>query len=248
MPLLVLFSIICGYFLGLAANYLADVLPRNRKLTKPVCLACGENRVIKDFLTGADCRSCGKKNKVRFWLVICGSILLSLLSVMFPIRQLPFWASTTMLLVFLTMTITDLEYRVILEQVSVVGYFVAFLCGYMLNGLTKTILGGIGGFLIFLILYYLGKVFARRLSRNRDQPVDEEALGFGDVHLAGIVGLLTGFPYVLPALLLAIVFGGVASGVYILVALFRKRYEAFQAIPYGPFIIAGSIFILYFYH
>lgn len=248
MPILIFVSIISGFFLGLAANYLADVLPRNRKLTKPVCLTCGEYRNIKDFLTGKDCRFCGKKNALRFWLVIIGSIILSLLSVIFPIGQLPFWASEAMLLVFITMTITDLEYRVILEQVSGVGYVVASLCGYMLNGLTKTILGGISGFFIFLLLYYFGKVFARKLSRNREQPVDEEALGFGDVNLAGIVGLLTGFPYVLPALLLAIVFGGVVSGGYILFALFRKRYQAFQAIPYGPFIIAGSIFILNFYH
>lgn len=248
MPILALFSILSGLILGLAANYLADVLPRNRKLTKPVCLNCGEYREIRDFLKGSECDSCGKKNAVRYWLVIAGSIMLSLLAALFPVGQLPFWASEIMLLVFIVMAITDLEYRIILEQVSIAGYCIAFLCGYMLNGLTKTILGGIGGFLIFFILYYLGKVFARRLSQNREQPVDEEALGFGDVHLAGIIGFLTGFPFVLPALLLAIVLGGLVSGGYILIALFRKRYEAFQAIPYGPFIIAGSIAILYYYH
>jgi len=248
MPLMMFVYMLCGVIVGILANYLADVLPRHRRLTKPVCLECGENRQVEEFLTGKPCRHCGKKNAIRYWSVILATTMLSIAAGVLPAGKMPFIAAEILLLIFSVMVITDIEFRVILEQVSGAGYVAAALTGWFINGFMKTILGGICGFLIFLGLYYLGKVFARRMSRNREVPVDEEALGFGDVNLAGVIGLLTGFPYVLPALLCAVILGGLASGVIIIVSLINKRYEAFQAIPYGPFIILGGILVLYFYH
>lgn len=247
MPFSVLLFIISGMIVGITANYLADVLPRNRRLTAPICLACGSRRSIEKFITGKECDNCGKKNAVRFWIVISAAVILSILTGLFPAGKLPYLLHELILLILLVMVITDVEYRVILEQVSTAGYVLAALAGFYLHGFNKTVLGGICGFLVFLGLYYLGKTFARRMSRNRETPVEEEALGFGDVHLAGIIGLLTGFPYVLPALLLAVVLGGLVSGGVIIAAVLKKQYEAFQAIPYGPFIITGGIFVLYYY-
>jgi prepilin signal peptidase PulO-like enzyme (type II secretory pathway) len=58
---------------------------------------------------------------------------------------------------------------------------------------------------------------------------------------------LTGFPFILTALLAAIILGGIISGVFILITVAKKQYRAFQAIPYGPFIIIGGIIALYLY-
>jgi prepilin signal peptidase PulO-like enzyme (type II secretory pathway) len=90
-------------------------------------------------------------------------------------------------------------------------------------------------------LYYLGRLFSKFISRNRELPIDEEALGFGDVYMAGAIGFLTGFPYILPALLVSIVLGGLVSAFVLIITLVKKTYEAFRAIPYGPFIIIGGI-------
>jgi len=239
--------VLSGIIVGLIVNYLADVLPRNRRLTRPVCLTCGETRSTVDFLKGADCSSCGKKNALRYWLILAFSVVLSVLIWIYPIKTLPFWASEIMLLIFLVIITTDMEYRVILQQMSITGYLAAILIGFYLHGWLKTLLGGLSGFALFLGFYYLGKLFAHRLSRNREEPMDEEALGFGDVHLAGVIGFLSGFPFVFPALLVAIILGGIVSALVILVSVIRKSYQAFQAIPYGPFIIIGGIFALYFY-
>ncbi len=247
MPVQFFLALLSGLFSGLFVNYLADVLPRNRRLTRPVCLGCGQNREWIDFLTGKHCKFCGRNNSIRFWTVIVIAIILAGLVWFFPVGDLPFWASMVLLIIFSVMIVTDIEFRVILEQVSVAGYILAFLGGWFLHGLNKTILGGISGFLLFLALYYFGRLFARRLSRNREEPVDEEALGFGDVHLAGVVGFLTGFPFNLTAMLLAIILGGIVSMIFILVTLVRKNYQAFMAIPYGPFIIIGGIAALYYY-
>jgi prepilin signal peptidase PulO-like enzyme (type II secretory pathway) len=243
----IIIAVLGGLAVGLISNYLADVLPRNRKLTAPVCLGCGNQRTWLEFFKATDCNSCGKNNKTRFWIVMATGCLLSVCAWLKPVDNLPFWVSILLLVLFSVIVITDMEYRVILEQVSLVGYFIGAGTGLYLHGINKTVLGGIAGFLIFLGLYYGGKLFARRLSKNRETPVDEEALGFGDVHLAAIIGLLTGFPYVLTALLGAIVLGGIISALFIVIALIRKQYQAFQAIPYGPFILIGGILALYMY-
>ena len=202
--------LICGAIVGILANYLADVLPRHRRLTRPVCLECGGTRSVEDFLTAKPCRHCGKKNAIRYWSVILAATMLSIAAGIFPAGKMPYIAAEILLLIFSVMVVTDIEFRVILEPVSWAGYVVAALTGWYINGFTKTILGGICGFLIFLGLYYLGKVFARRMSRNREVPVDEEALGFGDVNLAGVVGFVRGFADVVVALLSAVILGGLA--------------------------------------
>jgi leader peptidase (prepilin peptidase) / N-methyltransferase len=247
MSSFVFLSVLSGLLVGLIVNYLADVLTRNRRFTLPVCLTCGETRSMGEFLIGAECSSCGKKNALRYWLILAFSVVLSVLVWIYPVKSLPFWASEIMLLIFLVIITTDMEYRVILQQMSITAYLAAIFIGLFLHGWLKTLLGGLSGFALFLGFYYLGKLFAHRLSRNREEPVDEEALGFGDVHMAGIIGSLSGFPFVFPALLVAIILGGIVSALVILVSVIRKNYQAFQAIPYGPFIIIGGIFALYFY-
>jgi prepilin signal peptidase PulO-like enzyme (type II secretory pathway) len=243
----VVLAIFGGLAVGLISNYLADVLPRNRKFTAPICLNCGNSRTFGEFIQGADCKSCGKDIKTRFWMVLLFNCILSVAARLKPVENLPFLASLVLIVLFSVIVITDLEYRVVLEQVSFVGYFICAGAGWLLHGITETVLGGLAGFLVFLGLYYAGKLFARKLSKNREEPVEEDALGFGDVHLAGIVGLLTGFPFVFTALLAAIILGGIISAGCIIVAVARKQYKAFQAIPYGPFILLGGIIALYMY-
>jgi leader peptidase (prepilin peptidase)/N-methyltransferase len=94
-------------------------------------------------------------------------------------------------------------------------------------------------------LYYLGIAFSRYLSRRRGTEIEEEALGFGDVNLAGVLGLVLGWPLIWISLLFGILAGGVISLVIILGMLVSRRYRAFTAIPYAPFLILGAVFFLY---
>jgi leader peptidase (prepilin peptidase)/N-methyltransferase len=247
MPGILVIPVICGLLAGIITNYLADVLPRTRTLTHPVCLGCGEGRSVPDFLTGKKCAACGKVNAPRYWIVIVIALLLSIAVWMFPPGLLPYWGSMILIIVFSTIVVTDMEYRVILTQMSIAAFIVTAAAGWVLHGWLKTLLGGATGFLLFLALYYFGRLFSKWMARRHKTPVEEEALGFGDVYMAGAVGLLTGFPYVLTALLAAIVLGGLVSAFILIISLFRKTYEAFRAIPYGPFIITGGIFIVYYF-
>ena len=71
-------------------------------------------------------------------------------------------------------------------------------------------------------------------------------MGFGDVNLSAVIGLLLGWPAILAGLILAILLGGAVSLVYLMYKLITRRYEAFSAIPYGPFLVASTVILLYF--
>jgi prepilin signal peptidase PulO-like enzyme (type II secretory pathway) len=158
-----------------------------------------------------------------------------------------FWPGFLILSIFLLITIIDIEHRLILHVVTGPS---AILIGFLgvldpERGLQKTLLGGVVGFGIVLGLYLLGGVFARFVARMRGQVLDEVAFGFGDVTLAGVLGLSVGNPGILLALFLGILAAGEYSLVHIFFMLLRRQYKAFVPIPYGPFLILGAA-IVYF--
>jgi leader peptidase (prepilin peptidase)/N-methyltransferase len=118
--------------------------------------------------------------------------------------------------------------------------------GIWLHGTKSTLLGGVAGFAVMLVLYYLGTILMGWLARKRGQILEEEALGFGDVNLSGVLGLILGWPGILIGLVLTILIAGVVSFVYLLVAVITRRYRYDMAVPYGPFLISGAIALLFF--
>ena len=58
--------------------------------------------------------------------------------------------------------------------------------------------------------------------------------------LAGLVGLLVGFPGVLVALWVAVVSGGLAA---IVLILLRKKARK-DEVPFGPFLALGALVVL----
>ena len=76
----------------------------------------------------------------------------------------------------------------------------------------------------------------------------EEALGGGDVYLAGILGLMLGSRFIINGLVYGILLGGLI-GVLLLVAFQLRRNRSGEAlmtfIPYGPFLIAGAFIMLF---
>jgi prepilin signal peptidase PulO-like enzyme (type II secretory pathway) len=70
--------------------------------------------------------------------------------------------------------------------------------------------------------------------------VRRNALGWGDVKLAFLIGMMTGFPQVLQALTLGILLGGLAAGLLLLTRVRRPK----EYMPYAPYLAAGSILTL----
>ncbi len=147
---------------------------------------------------------------------------------------------------FGVVVIIDLEHRLIMHPVSLVGTILGLFIGIQLHGVIDTLLGGLAGFGAMLGLYLLGALFARYIVRRKREGFNDEALGFGDVILGGILGFFLGWPAIIGGLFLSILLAGVISLIYLLISLLARKYRAFSFIPYGPFMIAGAVALIFF--
>lgn len=238
-------AILLGWILGQGINYLSDVLPATRRFSRPVCSRCGEARSWRGYLTWQGCENCGAARSWRSWAVQVVSVAVALWMWAAPSPRLGFWVSLGLFFYFGVVAVIDLEYRLILHPVSLVGMLVGGSIGIYLHGILPTLIGGAAGFGIMLALYYLGEVFAKWMAHRRGETVEEVALGFGDVNLSGVLGLLLGWPGIVAGLLVAILIGGAVSLLFILSLLFTRRYRPLMAIPYAPFLILGAIVLLF---
>jgi leader peptidase (prepilin peptidase)/N-methyltransferase len=79
---------------------------------------------------------------------------------------------------------------------------------------------------------------------------DEEALGGGDVFLAGVLGLMLGWPNIILGLTYGVLIGGFISLLTIIQLFIKRRYAGnamMTFIPYGPSLILGAFYVLYFF-
>lgn len=129
-----------------------------------------------------------------------------------------FYVSSSMIVIF----VYDLKHYLIPDKVLFPAIGIAFAYrlltfensfNYILAAATAS------GF--FLIIYLI--------SRGR-------WMGFGDVKLAILLGLILGFPNILAGLFLAFLFGAIIGGGLI---LFKKKKLKSQ-IPFAPFLITGT--------
>ncbi|MGM0373095.1 MAG: prepilin peptidase [Chloroflexota bacterium] len=236
---------ILGWSSGAIVNYLADVLPRTRTFSSPVCGRCGSEKSWVSLFWPTKCDQCQRRGTIRTWGVFVAGVGASFVLWFFPPDRLGYYLGLMWLVYFGLVVVIDLEWRLILHPVSLVGGVMALVQGIFLHGWGKTLLGGGFGFLVMLVFYLLGMLFIKGFSRIRGEESDQVALGFGDVNLAGVIGLLLGWPGVVAGLIIAILLGGIVSGLYLLVKIINGQYTAFEALPYGPFLVLSAVYLLY---
>jgi leader peptidase (prepilin peptidase)/N-methyltransferase len=239
--------ILIGWVSGSLVNYLSDVLPEERALARPTCRECGANFQLMSYLVWPQrCGNCGKRRPLRVWIVYLISMLAVYWLWVTPGEKLPDLASLVVLVYFGLVVVIDIEHRLILHPVSWVGAGLGLLVGSYLHGFWATILGGLAGFGIMLAFYGLGIAYAYLSARRKGETQFEDALGRGDVYLTGVIGLMLGWPGVVAGIFLAVLLAGGLSLVYAAVMLLAGKYHSGLAIPYGPFLVAGAVILLFF--
>ena len=244
--------LLLGWLSGWLVNYLADVLPVTRRFSHPVCPQCHFSYPWGDILLFRNCASCGKRRGMRALFVQAVLTVVPVLLWIFPRPGFPFILAFILFIYLSLVFIIDLEHRLVLHQVSLFGAVLALGIGIylrsgtsILHGITTTLIGGAAGFGIMLVFYFIGEWYVRYMSKKRGMPAGEVALGFGDVNLSGILGLLLGWPAISAGLLFAVLAGGLVSLCIIVGMLLTKKYKAFTAIPYAPFLILSALYMLY---
>lgn len=235
-----------GLVSGGLVNYLADVLPTQRRIERPICTHCGTHQPWAGYLFWPrKCPNCGLNRGLRTWFIELVFVLLTLWLWFDPPERIGFAIGLLLMIYFAIVVVIDIEHRLILHPVSITGALIGLVLGTWLHGISATLIGGVAGFLIMFILYLGGTFFAQRVARQRGLPLEEVALGFGDVNLSGVLGLLIGWPGIVVGLTIAVIIGGFISLMYIIWMIINKRYQAFTPIPYGPFLIAGGIILIF---
>ncbi len=227
-----------GLLVGALVNHLATDLMARRSLTTPNCPYCGEVRPRRQwlatlaFLAGKHrCPSCDAPIRWRYPLVEIGMAVVFgyLWIVLGPSVKLALYLAYA--IIFALVLITDLERRLILDAVMYPAIALAIIAIPITPGLRwwNALLGGAIGFGFFWIAAVVGNLL-----------FGSGALGGGDVTLAAFIGLITGFPLVIEALVLAICIGAALS---LLLLIFRIRTLR-DHIPYGPFLVIGAVITL----
>jgi prepilin signal peptidase PulO-like enzyme (type II secretory pathway) len=247
-PILALFL---GWAGGILLNYLADTLPLEKWSAAPVCLKCGKPMDLKNYcLWPRKCASCSARRSWRTWIVEILAASGGLWLWLAPPDRLGFFVGLALLLYYGLIVIIDIEHRSILHSVSLAGAVLGFAIGVWIHGAWQALFGGAIGFGVMLLLFFAGKGLLKIIGRQKpasDKSEEmKEALGFGDVILGGIVGLMLGYQLILTGLVVAVFIGCIYSFLYLFLLLITRQYKMLSMIPYGPFLVASAVILLYF--
>lgn len=237
----ILWAFLAGSIFGSFLNVVIDRLSTGRSVLfgRSYCEHCKKKLKITDlvpifsylFLSGK-CRYC--KAKIPFRLVVVEFICAVTLSILMffyltgGIMMLPAIFIGIVLFSFIGIFFADIEYGIIPDALVVVSAFSAlFFLVTMQQNLVLHLISGVGTLLFFLTLFLV--------TRGK-------GMGFGDVKLACVLGLLLGFPNVVIALYLAFLTGAAVS---IILVIWRKIRFFGGTIPFGPFMVASSILALF---
>ncbi len=242
---LAVFFAVVGAFVGSFLNVCIDRLPAGKSIVYPPshCEVCRHRLAPRDLVPVFSylwlrrrCRYCQAPIPRRLFWVEVGSGLLFAFTYWHYGLSADFAIVTAYCCLFIVIMLIDWKHKLILNKIVYPAMIVALLVSIFLPSSSMVgfalswpprvsgIIGGAAGFGLLLIpaLVYRG------------------GIGWGDVKLAGLIGLVTGFPLVFVALLVGVLIGGVVAGVMLLL----KRKKRKDTIAFGSFLSVGAIIAL----
>ena len=237
------FIFILGLCIGSFLNCVIYRLEEKKSLKgRSFCPHCKHTLIWKDLIPvlsyiilGGKCRYCEKKISLQYPVVELATGILFLLifnlQMSLPEFTLPeffnliylFYVASVLVIIF----IYDFKHylipdKILFPAIIVSLFYQFFFSEHFLNHILAAIIASGFFFVIFLI------------SKGK-------WMGFGDVKLAILMGLLLGVRPVLAALFVAFFLGSVIS--IFLMVLHKKGLKS--EIPFGPFLIAGTFIALF---
>lgn len=160
------------------------------------------------------------------------------------------------LAILMLITVIDLEHRLILFVVVIPALIVTLALNFLFpdtlpdggdRPFKEYLIGGLLGGGVFFVMFLGGGVFADVVSAVRRRRLDEIPFGFGDVMLALLCGFMIGWRAMIFAMFITVFAGAIGALVYLVSrALLRQHYKVFTPLPYGPYIVLGTVIMLLF--
>ena len=242
---------VLGLLVGSFLNVVIYRVPIGKSIVSPpsTCPRCGKRirpwdnvPVLSWLVLRAKCRDCGEPISARYPLVeLATGLLFTAAAVRFAI---PFDESTTRVVaavlvlaaflyfaaVSIALTGIDLDTHklpnvIVLPSYIVAAVLLAAAC-FVVGDFSYLLRAAIGGAALFALYFVMAIVYPG-------------GMGFGDVKLAGVIGLLLGFlgwGTLVVGAFAAFLLGGV-FGVALLIS---RRANRKSGIPFGPWMLAGA--------
>jgi len=240
------FVIILGALWGSFANVCIIRIPQGKGVVvgRSFCVKCKKKiqwfdniPIISFLLLKSKCRNC--KTKISFQYFLVESISLINFLVLYLIFGISF---TTLLLiilsvVFLIIFFIDLKHYIIPNSLTYSMMILGFIKSFVPNldpifpNYLNSLIGGLLGYGIIWSIIYFYRQFKKK-----------EGMGLGDAKLFAVIGFWFGWisiPFV-------VFLSSIIALLSVLPDLLRSSKKLSSQIPFGPFIILGTIFYLVF--
>ncbi|MGG1677584.1 prepilin peptidase [Neobacillus sp. NRS-1170] len=221
-----------GLLLGSFFNVVGLRVPLKKSIVKPrsACPTCGHQLtplelipVLSYMLQKGKCRGCQSRISPIYPLF---ELLTGILFAAAP--YLVGWSgelfvALTLISMFMIIIVSDIHYMIIPDKIVIwfAGIFLLERIIMPLDPWWDSALGAVIGFLLLLTIMIVSK----------------GGMGFGDVKLYALLGLVLGLKLVLLSFFLSTLYGAVIGGLAQLFKIVKKR----EPIPFGPFIAAGTL-------
>jgi leader peptidase (prepilin peptidase) / N-methyltransferase len=226
-----IFFALFGAVIGSFLNVLCDRLPQEQSVVTPPsrCPGCSRRLTPLDMIPifswlalRGKCRTCGEHIPSRvFWVELVTAVAFAALYLYFGFSA-TLWVSLIYAAFTIVIFVIDMEHQLILNGILIAACVMAIVVSLFHSqialspNLLHAIIGGVVGFLIFLVVYV----------------VSQGGMGEGDVKLGAFAGLVTGWPNIIAAVIMSWILGGlVAIGLLV----FRRKGRK-EAIAFGPFL------------
>lgn len=238
-----LLSFIFGLILGSFLNVCIYRIPIGKSVVYPPssCPHCGtgirfyDNIPLVSYITLlGKCRTCRARISPRYPVVEFTAGLLSAALFLRYGFSMQYLALLAFCLSLIIIAFIDIDYKIIPDRISLPGILVGFGLSFMPITPVSVLESAIGILLGGGSLYLVGRVY--RWIR------DQEGMGGGDIKLLAMIGAWMGWKS-LPWIILISSFAGTLIGGGSLL-LARRRLN--EAIPFGPFLVLGSLICLFF--
>ncbi len=243
MPVFTLLGLFTGSFL----NVCIDRLPRGQSIIKPPshCPACKHKLGTLDLIPlfsylwlRGRCRYCRAPIPIRL------PVVEGVTGLLFTLLYWKFGLSLELVISLIyacwltVIFVIDLENQLVLDKIIYPGMVLALALSFFWPGIevislmpegalgrvVSSLTGGVFGLVVMALPFVIYR----------------QGMGMGDIKLGALVGLMTGFPLVLIAVLLSWITGGLVAA--ILLALKIKKRK--DPIPFATFLAASAMVTL----
>jgi leader peptidase (prepilin peptidase)/N-methyltransferase len=231
-----LFALGAGFLAGLLANWAADCLPpatAGAPASIPLLRRSPASRlpVTRAALRQMPLTPSLRRRREQA-VIVALMTLFALLACLMPTNPPGLFVNWCYAWFLVTVLVIDLETRRVLNIMLLPAAVFALAAGLWLGSpsLPSMLVGAAVAFAFFWCLYLFGRLV-----------FGPGALGLGDVKLVAVIGLMTGYPSVLHALIAGALLGGV--GATVLLATRRAGWKTTCA--YAPYLAIGAMLALW---